>query len=146
MPTSTPWKQLLAAVAPEAKFSDPTSEENILSVEQELGVALPQELRKLLLEFDSATADYGVDVVWSSAEICRRNLEFRQMEGFRELYMPFDNLLFFGDDGGGDQFAFAIQMDREIHNPDIFRWEHETDSRIWFADHLRQFFERRFKQ
>ena len=85
MPISTSWRRLLAAAAPEAKFSAPGIEENLLSVEQALGVVLPQELRKLLLEFDGATADYGADVIWSSAEICRRNLAFCQLEGFREL-------------------------------------------------------------
>lgn len=147
MPTpANPWKQLLLAAAPDANFSAPATEDIFASAEQRLGVALPEELRELLLEFDGATADYGAGVVWSSSKICQSNLEFRQNEGFRNLYMPFDNLLFFGEDGGGDQFAFAIQMDGEIHKSDIFRWEHETDSRSWFADHLRQFFGRRFTE
>jgi hypothetical protein len=147
MPASaTRWKQLLLAVAPDARFSAPATTESLTFAEQQLGVALPQDLRDLLLEFDGATAEYGDDVVWSVAEIYKRNLEFRQNEEFRDLYMPFTHLLFFGGDGGGDQFAFAIQMDGEIHNPDIFRWEHETDSRSWFAGHLGQFLERRFSE
>nr|WP_329202312.1 MULTISPECIES: SMI1/KNR4 family protein [unclassified Streptomyces] len=52
-----------------------------------------------------------------------------------QLYMPFDALLFFGDNGGGDQFAF-VQTPRR---PDVFVWEHETDSRRWVAGDLRDY-------
>ena len=61
--------------------------------------------------------------------------------GYPDLYMPFKNLLFFGSDGGGDMFAFAIQEDGQIHNNDVYRWVHDDDSRTWFAGHLEQFFE-----
>ena len=60
--------------------------------------------------------------------------------------MPFDHLLFFGDDGCGDQFAFAIQADGLIHKGSIFRWEHESDARSWFAARMEQFFENRLKK
>lgn len=49
--------------------------------------------------------------------------------------MPFDSLVFFGDNGGGDQFAFARLPDR----PDVFVWEHETDSRYVVAGSLAQY-------
>ncbi|MEU9917381.1 SMI1/KNR4 family protein [Streptomyces sp. NPDC051001] len=52
----------------------------------------------------------------------------------RRLYMPFDALLFFGDNGGGDHFAFVQRPQR----PDIFVWEHESDSRRWVAGDLRR--------
>jgi hypothetical protein len=148
MPTfNTPsWKDLVAAVATDAKFAAPANETALASAESALQLSLPLELRELLLECDGFTADYSSDVVWSISEILRRNQEFREMNAFRELYMPFDNLLFFGDDGGGDQFAFSIQADGEIHKPDIYLWEHETDARSWFAGHLKQYFERRLSQ
>jgi hypothetical protein len=56
--------------------------------------------------------------------------------------MPFDHLLFFGDAGNGDQFAFSIQADGAIHRPDVFAWNHEDDSRVWVAPTLKVFFER----
>lgn len=52
-----------------------------------------------------------------------------------ELYLPFDGLLFFGDNGGGDQFAFVLRDNRR----DIFVWDHETDSRYWVAGHLESY-------
>jgi hypothetical protein len=54
--------------------------------------------------------------------------------------MPFDALLFFGDAGNGDQFAYGI-LDGEVRMPDIFAWDHENDSRYWVAPDLRQFIE-----
>ena len=60
--------------------------------------------------------------------------------------MPFDDLLFFADDGGGDQFAFAIHADGQIHKPDVFRWEHESDGRVWFATGLSDYVSRRLSK
>jgi hypothetical protein len=134
------WKHLISAITTDAEFNSPVSATDFAAVEQQLKLSLPAELRELMLESNGITADYNV--VWSIGDIQRRNLEFRALKGFRELYMPFDHLLFFGDDGGGDQFAFAVQADGIIHNPDIYRWEHETDARSWFAGRLEQFFAR----
>ena len=146
-PFSEPsWKQVARSHAPDAKFGRPASESQLVSVEQTLGVRLPDLLREFLLEADGVTADYSSGVIWSVADIQKRNLEFRTFADFRELYMPFDHLLFFGDDGSGDQFAFAIHADGQIHKHEVFRWEHETDARSWFAAELEQFFETRLKK
>jgi|SRR5580765_574010 len=138
------WKTLVTSVAPDAEFGEPATETRLSALEQTLGVHLPEEFRQLLLEFDGLIADFGADVVWSVAQIEKQNRLFRTEKSFRTLYMPFDNLLFFGDDGGGDQFAFPIHADGEIHKLDIFRWEHETDARSWYAGSLEQFFDHRF--
>lgn len=53
---------------------------------------------------------------------------FRQSVDFRELYMPFDCLLFIADAGNGDQFAYSI-VGGAIRRDDIFAWDHENDSR-----------------
>lgn len=55
--------------------------------------------------------------------------------------MPFEHLLFFGDAGNGDQFAFPIHADGTINRPDIFLWNHEMDSRSWIAPSLKLYFE-----
>jgi hypothetical protein len=123
------WKQLTKQYALDAKFGDPASESQLSVVEQALNIQLPDLLREFLLEADGAKADYRSGVIWSAVDILEGNQEFRTLASFRELYMTFDHLLFFGDDGGGDQFAFAIQADGQVHNDDVFRWEHETDAR-----------------
>jgi hypothetical protein len=85
-------------------------------------------------------------VIWSSEQIEKQNLEFRSNADFRELFMPFDHLLFFGDDGGGNQFGFAIDGDGMIRRLDIFRWDHGTDAREWYAGRVEQYLERRFAE
>lgn len=140
------WKELITSEATDAEFAPPATESQLIAVEDALGIPLPPQLRDLLREFDGVTADYGAGLVWSIADIQRHNQEFRTTEAFRELYMPFDHLLFFGDDGSGDQFAFAIDADGQIRKHDVYRWEHESDARSWFAARLEQFFKKRFQE
>ena len=143
-PTNAPsWTRLIKKAASDAEFAGPASDSQLASVEQALGVQLPEDLRELLLESDGVKAHYGAGVVWSASEIQKQNQTFRADEDFKELYMPFDNLLFFGADGGGDQFAFAVHGDGRIHKRDIFRWKHESDERVWLANCLEALFERR---
>src|ERR1041385_2943853 len=102
-PTNAPsWKRLIKKAASDAEFAGPASGSQLASVEQALGIQLPQDLRELLLESDGVRAHYGAGVVWPASEIMKQNHLFRTDEGFKELYMPFDHLLFFGADGGGD--------------------------------------------
>src|SRR4051794_4416369 len=112
------WKKLIKGYTRDAKFGRPSNETQLAAVEQVLSIRLPDQLRDFLLEADGLTADYGSGVIWSAADIQKRNQEFRTLPGFRDLYMPFDHLLFFGDHSGGDHFAFAIHADGEVHNHD----------------------------
>ena len=75
----------------------------------------------------------GVDTVWPLEQIVEQNLHFWSDDAFGELYMPFDALLFFGDQGGGDQFA-VVEITLYI-----FVWEHEDDSRRWVARDLEDY-------
>ena len=81
-------------------------------------------------------------LVWSVADIKAKanNLKFRNNPNFKKLYMSFDNTLFFGDAGNGDQFAYPI-CDGVIRRPDIFVWNHENDSRMWIAPSLQRYLE-----
>ena len=67
-------------------------------------------------------------------------VKFRSKTDFRQLYMPFDSLLFFADPGNGDQFAFPIQSS-SIRRADVFVWNHEDDSRTWVAPSLEKYLE-----
>lgn len=99
---------------------------------------MPAELVSLLQETDGIAGGYGVDTVWPLERIVEDNLRFWSDGSFANLYMPFDALLFFGDNGGGDQFAFV----RAPGRPDIFVWQHEDDSRRWVALDLRDYLDR----
>ena len=59
--------------------------------------------------------------------------------------MPFDNLLLFGEEANDDLYAFVILKDK-INRDDIFIWEHETDSRNWFASNLKKYLEKRLNE
>ncbi|MET9452048.1 SMI1/KNR4 family protein [Streptomyces cinerochromogenes] len=129
------WRQSALGAFPGAEFRSPAQAAVLAAAERRLGHGLPAELRQLLLECDGIIGRTAVDTVWSVEQIVEQNLFFRSDSSFAQLYMPFDALLFFGDNGGGDQFAF-VQTPRR---PDIFVWEHETDSRRWVARDLRDY-------
>jgi hypothetical protein len=105
-----------------------------------LGVALPPELRALLIESNGVQGMHSFDLIWSTDRILHDNLEFRASADFKELYMPFDPLLFFADAGNGDQFAFVI-LNNLVRRRDIFAWNHENDSRMWVAPSLERYLE-----
>ncbi|MET9307314.1 SMI1/KNR4 family protein [Streptomyces cellulosae] len=99
---------------------------------------LPGSLADVLRENGGVVDAYGTDVVWPLARIVEENLLFWSGEAFAGLRMPFDPLLFFGDNGGGDQFALVVRPERN----DVFVWEHETDSRVWVAGTIDEYLRR----
>jgi len=137
------WRDLATSLEPNVRFAAPATEEELQQVEAALGVSLPVHLRDLLLETDGIHDRTGATIVWRAEEIIKRNLYFRDSDGWEDLYMPFDHLLFFGDNGGGDQFAYPIQVGGSINNYDVLRWVHETDAREWYANRLEVFLEKR---
>ncbi|MBD0689093.1 SMI1/KNR4 family protein [Streptomyces sp. CBMA123] len=129
------WTQVAADSFPGSGFRDPARESVLAEAESRLGDELPAELTELLLESNGIVGRTGVDTVWTVERIVERNLHLRADASIAQLYMPFDALLFFGDNGGGDQFAFV----RTPRRPDIFAWDHESDSRSWVARDLRDY-------
>ncbi|WP_327409136.1 SMI1/KNR4 family protein [Streptomyces sp. NBC_01281] len=94
-------------------------------IEVELSQPIPRDLRSFLIESNGLEDEYGTEIVWSAERILDDNRSFRGDEQYRSLYMAFDPLLFFGDNGGGDQFAYVRKPERD----GVFVWDHETDSR-----------------
>ncbi|MET8863932.1 SMI1/KNR4 family protein [Nonomuraea sp. NPDC004580] len=135
------WRQKIGRLYDDAEFAAPASDEVIDQIERLLGQGVPDELRELLRQTNGVRAEYGSGLVWSVQEIIQGNTEFRHSTDFAELYMPFDQLLFMGDNGGGDQFAY-------VRNPagrldEVFVWDHETDERKRVATSLEDYLERR---
>jgi hypothetical protein len=139
------WKKLAKGYRREVQFGGSASEARITTAEQTMGLSFPPQLREFWLESDGLIGEYGDRVIWSVGHVEQENQKFRTMPAFKSLYMPFEHLLFFGDDCGGNLFAYAIQADGQIHKRDIFCWNHENDSRFWFAGHLEQYLEKRLK-
>ena len=134
------WLELISKLEQDSNFHSPATLYDVVSVESELEISLPKELKDLLEESNGVEGVYGLGLIWNTERIKRDNLAFRASAHFKDLYMPFDHLLFFADAGNGDQFAFAI-LNREIRNPDIFVWNHENDSREWIAPSLEKHLE-----
>lgn len=96
---------------------------------------MPRDLRSLLLETNGIVGEphSELGLVWDTEYIAEMNLMMRQHEGLREVYMPFDHLLFIGDNGAGDYYGFPIYATNEVNQSRIFLWDHETDDRFAIA-------------
>ena len=143
--TENMYRELITSLNDECEFNLPATFFEILAVEEALGTKLPDELKALLKESNGVSGHYGTALVWSTERIISDNLEFRNTPDFADLYMPFDCLLFIGDYGNGDQFAYSI-LNAEIRRNDIFEWNHEDDSRTWAASNLKQYLEKMLKK
>src|SRR4051794_19191043 len=105
------WKEYLRGLTDKCEFATPAAVNRFVSAESALGVELPRDLRDLLGESDGVVGEYGEGLVWSLGTLIEENLTFRGNADFRGLYMPFDHLLFFGEAGNGDRFAFPVHAD-----------------------------------
>ncbi|MEU5209483.1 SMI1/KNR4 family protein [Streptomyces sp. NPDC020742] len=132
------WREMIAGFGGHVDFHNPVDDQILDQIEQQLGQPLPHPLKQLLLETDGLDDEFGTEVVWSAQRILEDNKQFRAEESFRDLYMPFDDLIFFGDNGGGDQFAFVRNPKRN----DVFVWDHETDARNWVSTSLEDYLQR----
>lgn len=130
------WVEMIRELSARSEFSAPASPTDLDDAGRLLDWEIPGELRSLLLESNGVTGRTGERIVWSIDLIVSENLEFRSFPTFAELYAPFDGLLFFGDNGGGDQFAYPIQEEG------IFVWEHELDERFRVAGDLEDYVRR----
>jgi hypothetical protein len=136
-PKTGPWRSNLRDRVPGATLRPGCTPAALKSAEKKLRLRLPADLAAFLLETDGAKSRWGIDLVWPLAEIVQTHLTFRS--DFRGLYMSFDGLLFFGAAGNGDQYGFRVLEDAPA---DVFLWDHEDDSRQWFARGLEDYFER----
>lgn len=132
------WCELIRALEPAATFTGGVSEPALRRAEAALGQPIPGALASLLRESDGVLGEYALGLVWSLERIVADNLSFRADSNFVDLYMPFRPLLFFADAGNGDQFAF---LSPPVDRDDVFAWDHEDDSRQWFAADLRHYLE-----
>lgn len=137
------WRDRIRTILKDVRFFDPATAGEIERVERELSVNLPDDLKTVLRESNGVAGQYSAPVVWSAEDIVDQNHEMRHTAAFATLYMRFEDLLFFGADGGGDLFGYRILDGRIVETSWIYRWRHETDSREWFAsdmdDYLRRY-------
>ena len=120
---------LLSKIKENCRLNNSASDAGLLQLEADLNLNLPKELVDLLKETNGVSDKYGIELIWSTDKIFRQNTYFRTNDDFKKLYMSFENLLFFSDEGNGDLYAFVV-LNNSINRDDVFVWEHETDSRI----------------
>ena len=120
-----------------ANFHEPATDGAIAAAEAALGTKLPDEILDLLRETDGVDGEYGLALVWPAERIGKENAHFRSDQTFKDLYLPFEGLVFFSDGGNGDQFAISLRGPQ-----DIYVWNHEDDSRTWVASTLVEFLRR----
>ena len=135
MKTQSTWPEFIQSLTSIFTLHPPAKGNEVQEAETSLGVLFPKELKDLLQASNGIDGPYGLGLIWNANRIQKDNLRFRQLPEFKELYMPFEHLLFFADAGNGDQFAFGI-LNGKVRNRDVFVWNHENDSREWVAPSL----------
>ncbi|MFF2445857.1 SMI1/KNR4 family protein [Neobacillus sp. NPDC058068] len=134
------WKNYISKISPEYHFKTPATKYEQDEINAKLNVELPTELKNLFSETNGVFDEFNCPLIWSTKQIIEENLSLRNDEEFKDLFMPFDHLLFFSDAGNGDLFGYAI-LNGEIQKDDVYVWSHECDSRTWIASSLEDFIE-----
>ena len=132
------WEDYISTISKEYSFKPPVPKTDITQITRELNVDLPKELLELYNETNGVFDTFNCPLVWSTSQVLEDNLFFRNFIDYKDIYMPFDHLLFFSDNGCGDLFGYRI-LNGYIHTEDIYVWNHEDDSRIWVASSLEKF-------
>lgn len=132
------WKNYIEKISKEYHFKAPATNSEITLIKKELNIELPKKLLNLLNETNGVFDKFDCPLIWSTGKIVEDNLFFRNFDDYKDIYMPFDNLMFFSDGGNGDLFGFAI-LNGSIQKEDIYVWNHEDDSRTWIASSLEDF-------
>ncbi|PUB03968.1 SMI1/KNR4 family protein [Paenisporosarcina sp. OV554] len=132
------WKNYIETISKEHHFKAPATNPEITLIKEKLNIELPKKLLDLFNETNGVFDNFDCPLIWSTEQIIKDNLFYRNFEDYKDIYMPFDNLLFFSDAGNGDLFGFAI-INGSIQKDDIYVWNHEDDSRTWIASSLEDF-------
>ncbi|HHY2675926.1 SMI1/KNR4 family protein [Bacillus toyonensis] len=133
------WKNIIRSISLNLCMKNPATKDELADIQKWLHVELPNELYQLLQETNGIEGEYG-DFIWSASKIKTENMNMRNIVDFKDLYMPFDCLLFFADGGNGDLFGYSI-LNGMVQRDDIYVWNHENDSRTWIAPSLKPFME-----
>ncbi len=111
--------------------SDPPGTAEIAAAEERLGHPLSEALRSLYARTDGFKDQWGCSCVMRLSALVTENEQMRASAEHRARYMPFDALLFFGGMGNGD-LLFHPVLGGGVRE-DVFLWDHENDSRAWYA-------------
>lgn len=108
----------------------PASEEQILAIEQELGMKLPDDLREVYKYANGIDSEYGI-ALWKLGELIAENSNVKEEHAESNWVMPADSFLFFAPEGNGDYYGFPITQ--AGIGKRVMALEHEDDSRSYSA-------------
>jgi hypothetical protein len=131
-------KNLGEGISSNYSFNPSASNEQIGEAETFFGHRLPDELDELYRQTNGIIEKDWGEFIFSIEKLINQNQEFRNNPDFDDIFMPFDNLLFFSSAGNGDYFCYPITKDKTC-GKDIFVWNHETDERICVTYSLDKF-------
>lgn len=132
------WKNYIESISKDYHFKAPGTNIEIAHIKEELNVQLPEKLQEVYNETNGIFDKYECPLIWSIEQMIKDNLFFRNFDDYKDIYMPFDHLLFFSDAGNGDLFGYRI-LNGSIRDEEIFVWNHEDDSRTWISSSLENF-------
>jgi cell wall assembly regulator SMI1 len=119
------WREFIQKLSPDCTFFPPATPEQIAAAEAALGMALPEKLKGLLAETNGMWGGTGETYIWPLERIEKDNHRYWTDPALAELYMPFNALLFFGDDGAATSMRTASWPGRSGTTPfsaGITRW------------------------
>lgn len=129
----------------EFQFHSPVQADTLFELQKCFKInELPNELLELYTQTNGIDEKLDGTVIgefiWSVERVIESNLDQRNYPSYKDIYMSFDQLLFFSDAGNGDLFGFST-LNGKFDRSDIFIWDHEDDSRTWVAPNLATFIE-----
>lgn len=117
------------------RLADPVDALVLARAEHQLGLTLPGDLRSLLAETDGIADASDVELVWAAERIAEENLGLRRDDATPAVPRGGGDLLFFGDTGSTDLFAYRITGGL-VTEPDVYLWKYLAGSARWVASDL----------
>ena len=117
------WKNIIRSISSNLRLKNPATKDELAEVQKYLQLELPNDLSQLLQETNGIEGEYG-EFIWDASKIKTENMNMRNIVDFKDLYMPFDCLLFFADGGNGDLFGYSI-LNGIVQRDDIYYGNHE---------------------
>lgn len=133
----TAWLRGLDPDDGEVSLAEPVDADALAEAEDRLELILPEDLRSLLGETDGLSDGHGREPVWPVERIAEENVLLRSAGATPALPDGADeDLLFFGEAGEGDLFAYELDDDGDISEPDVFLWRADVGEARWAASDL----------
>lgn len=134
----TAWLRALEPADGEVVLTEPAGDDALADAEDRLELILPEDLRSLLAETDGVSVSSGGEPVWPVERIAEENALLRSAGATPALPEGADeDLLFFGEAGGGDLFVYELDDDGDdISEPDIYLWQAAVGEARWIASDL----------